>query len=66
MIKKVFTAALLIVVYAAFFIFAQIKEVGIIPLVAGTMLWGWVFYRATGIDFLGVTDDKQNNDEKAD
>lgn len=62
MIKKVVLAVVLIAVYIGFFAFAQTNHWGVLPLVAGTMLWGWVFYKITGFDLLNIGNKNSKDD----
>lgn len=49
-IKKWGLGIVLVVLYAAFFIYQSINHVGVLWLVAVTKLWVWLFYKATGIN----------------
>ena len=64
MIKKIVFAAILVAVYIGFFAFVQINHWGVLPLVAGTMFWGWAFYKITGFDLLNISDNQETNKEE--
>lgn len=57
-IRKWLYGSILIIIYLGFFVWQQSVSLGVLPLVAATVGWGWLFYKATGIDFNFLSGDK--------
>jgi hypothetical protein len=56
--KKWAYGSILIIVYLGFFVWQESLNLGVLPLVAVTSAWAWLFYKATGIDFNFFPGDK--------
>jgi hypothetical protein len=48
--RKFIYGSILILVYFCFFIWQSEARLGVLPLVVISIGWGWLFYKATGIN----------------
>jgi|GEM_PF-4585345 len=62
--KKVISGIFVALAYLGAFVFMETYQWGILPLFAVTMFFGWLFYKATGLDPLNVTIDREAEEQE--
>lgn len=63
-IYKWVLGSVLVATYLGFFVWQEIVQMGVLPLIIVTLGWCWVFYKATGIN-LGSFSSQENKGNKA-